>query len=256
MKVYEVEKVFYAYFEKAVIEGISFDIAEREFFGIIGPNGAGKSTLLRILSRVLTANQGQVRLLEKPLDSYHPKELARLVAFIPQETHFGLEFTVEEIVKMGRYPYLPFLAMGSDQDVEITGEAMNLANVSDLRTRFVNSLSSGERQRVIIARALAQRPKILLLDEPTSHLDLKHQFEIMELLKRLNSQGMTIVLVSHDLNLASLYCTRIMLLKKGKIEAIDLPEKIVSRDWLARVYDIQPEIITHPKRGKPQIMLP
>ncbi len=257
MKACEVDALSFSYLESPVIDNISFSIDEGEFFGIIGPNGAGKSTLLRILGRVLPAGgTGGVRIVGRPLVTYNAKELARVVAFVPQETHFGLEFTVSEVVMMGRYSHLKFLEVADEEDVKNAEEAMDLANVLEFKTRMVNTLSSGERQRVIIARALAQKPRILLLDEPTSHLDLKYQFEITELLKKLNQQGMTVILVSHDLNLASLYCSRIMLLNKGKIEAIDTPSRIVSKDWLARVYNIEPEIVSHPQKGKPQILLP
>lgn len=256
MKVYDIEDISFSYLEEPVIRGVAFDITDGELFGIIGPNGAGKSTLLRILGRVLEARSGRVFLMEKSIESYDPRELARLVAFVPQETHFGLDFTALEVVKMGRYPHLPMLALGDERDTTSVDQAVSSADIAALTGRMVNSLSSGERQRVIIARALAQRPKVLLLDEPTSHLDLKHQFEIMELLKRLNQAGLTVVLVSHDLNLASLYCSRILLMQGGRVEAIDRPEKIVSREWLAKVYGIDPEIVLHPKQGKPQILLP
>lgn len=256
MTAFEVRHLRFKYLNNAVLDDLSFTIDGGDFFGIIGPNGAGKSTLLRILGRVLDGQPGTVRVFGRDISAYSGKERARLIGFVPQETHFGLDFTVLDVIKMGRYPHLPMLALGDERDPTSVEQAVTAADISALKGRMVDSLSSGERQRVIIARALAQQPKVLLLDEPTSHLDLKHQVEIMELLKRLNVSGLTVILVSHDLNLASLYCSRILLLNRGRIEAIDRPGKIVSREWLAQVYGIDPEIVSHPKQGKPQVLLP
>jgi len=256
MTALEVQHLEFRYLEKAVLDDLSFTVDRGDFFGIIGPNGAGKSTLLKILGRVLDCQSGTVNVFNRAVSAHSTKELARLIAFVPQETHFSLEFRVEDIIRMGRYPHLGFFSRGTEKDLKAAFFAMEQARILTLQNRMVNSLSAGERQRVIIGRALAQEPKILLLDEPTSHLDLKFQFEIMKLLKQLNGQGLTVVCVSHDLNLASLYCSRIMLLNKGRIEVIDRPERIVSQEWLARVYSIAPEIVSHPKKGKPQILMP
>ncbi|MEO0225641.1 MAG: ABC transporter ATP-binding protein [candidate division WOR-3 bacterium] len=256
MKAYLIRDLSFKYNEQPVLTELSFDIEPAEFFGIIGPNGAGKSTLLKILDHIIGADAGRIEIFGKPINSYSQKELARVVAYVPQETHFGLDFKVRDVLLMGRYPYQPFLSLGIVKDPEPFEQILLSTNLSGFKDRLINSLSSGERQRVIIARALVQRPKILLLDEPTSHLDLKYQLEIMELLKQLNREGLTIIFVSHDLNLASLYCSRLMLLNQGKIEAIDTPERIISRDWLARIYDATPEIINHPRKQKPQILLP
>ncbi len=194
-------------------------------------------------------------LFEKPLAEQTQKDIARQVAFVPQETHFTLNFTVEDVVMMGRYPYQQPFVREKREDIDAQEKAITAANIEQLRKRPVNSLSSGERQRVVIARALAQVPLILVLDEPTSHLDLHHQHSIMELLKRLNNEGLTVVVVHHDLNLASLYCRRLLLMHRGKIEATGTPNELIKKEILSKVYGTAVRIVRHPDKDVPQIFL-
>ena len=238
-----------------VINGVSMSLRTGEFLGIIGPNGAGKSTMLRLLCGILQPSQGTVLLHSKDIAQLSHKLIAQQIAFVPQETHFALDFPVNEIVRMGRYPYKRPFQREDATDRRAIEYALDAANVTGLHTRPINSLSSGERQRVVIARALAQSPRILLLDEPTSHLDLHHQFAIMELLKKLNADGISIVVVHHDLNLASLYCQNLTLMNEGKIFAQGRPNELLTETTLKRVYGADVKIARHPDKDVPQIFL-
>ncbi len=255
-KAIELKEVGFAYNKKDVIKELNLTCQEGEFIGVIGPNGAGKSTLLKLLCGILKPRKGKIFLYEKDIGDMGHREIARLIGFVPQETHFTLNFPVEDVVSMGRFPYLnPFQRL-SRQDREAIEKAINQATITEYRNRPVNSLSSGERQRVVIARALAQQPKILLLDEPTSHLDLHHQYRIMELLDDLNKKGMTIIIVNHDLNLASLFCGRLVLLNKGTIWATGSAREIINTRTLREVYKTTVQVIEHPQTGIPQIIIP
>lgn len=255
MNAVELKTLFFAYSQKEILKDITFTIEKGEFCGIIGPNGAGKSTLLRIIAGILKEKQGAVSIMNRDTQKIKNKEFARLVGFVPQETHFQLNYTVEDIISMGRYPYLePFQVM-TKQDISAIEWAIEQTHSRELCRRPINSLSAGERQMIVIARALAQRPEILLLDEPTSHLDIQHQSAIMELLKNLNNQGITIIVVNHDLNLASQYCKRLILLHQGKIHKIGRPEEIINKETIAEVYKIETDIILHPEKNVPQVFL-
>ncbi len=255
MKSIVVNSISFSYNDAAVLNNITLDITEGDFVGIIGPNGAGKSTLLRIMCRILRPQHGTVLLFGDDIAQMHGKQIARHLAFVPQETHFSLNFTVEDVVRMGRYPYLnPFQRERCD-DRDAVDRALHAAHVHMFRHRQVNSLSSGERQRVVIARALAQAPRILILDEPTSHLDLHHQHAIMDLLGTLNKEGMSILVVNHDLNLASLYCRRLILLHEGSVFAQGAPGSIINEQTLKQTYQTDVTIIQHPQKNVPQIFL-
>ncbi|UCD05707.1 MAG: heme ABC transporter ATP-binding protein [candidate division WOR-3 bacterium] len=251
----QIKDVNFSYDAARIIDGVSLSLKQGEFLGIIGPNGAGKSTLLRLICGICKPADGEIMLFEKPLAGQNQKEIARQVGFVPQETHFTLNFTVEDVVMMGRYPYQQPFMREKREDIDAQENAITAANIEQLRKRPVNSLSSGERQRVVIARALAQVPRLLVLDEPTSHLDLHHQHSIMELLKRLNADGLTVVVVHHDLNLASLYCRRLLLMHSGKIEATGTPNELIKKEILSKVYGTAVRIVRHPDKDVPQIFL-
>ncbi len=255
MKAIEVKNIRFSYNEKEVIKDISFSLEHGEFLGIIGPNGAGKSTILKILAGILRARAGQVLVANQDMLSMDRKSLAKKIAFVPQETHFALDFTVENIALMGRFPYLTAFQREERRDLEAVEHALEYADVMQFRKRPINSLSSGERQRVVFARALAQQPEILLLDEPTSHLDLHHQHTIMGLIKKLNAEGMSVIIVNHNLNLASLYCQRLVLMHEGCIYADGPPQSLIKRDIIKRVYKTDVKIIQHPYKDVPQIFL-
>lgn len=255
MKAIETRDIRFSYNEKEVIKGISFSLKQGEFLGIIGPNGAGKSTVLKILAGIVRVKHGTILILEQDMLTMDRKGLAQRIAFVPQETHFALDFSVEDIVLMGRFPYLHAFRREEKRDLEAVEHALAYVDVMQFRKRPINSLSSGERQRVVLARALAQQPEILLLDEPTSHLDLHHQHRIMELLKRLNTEGMSVIIINHDLNLASLFCQRLILMHKGCIYADGTPKTLINKEIIKSVYRTEVNIIQHPHKDVPQIFL-
>ena len=255
MTALEAKNIQFFYNTNKVIHDVSMSLDQGAFLGIIGPNGAGKSTMLRLLCGILTPVHGTISLFGEDLSHQSQKSIAQKIAFVPQETHFTLDFSVKEIVQMGRYPYKRPFEREDQQDRAAVENALRAAYVMDLRKRLINSLSSGERQRAVIARALAQAPKILLLDEPTSHLDLHHQFAIMELLKKLNKKGISIAVVHHDLNLASLYCKSLILMHKGQVHAQGTPNELLNEDTIEQVYGTHVRIMRHPDKDVPQILL-
>ena len=255
MKAIEAKNIRFSYTTDEVIKDVSLVLEQGEFLGVIGPNGAGKSTILRILCGILQPKQGEVLIFSENIERMGSKSIAQHIGFVPQETHFLLNFSVEDIVLMGRYPYLQAFRKESKKDREAVEYALLSAGVSEFKKRPINSLSSGERQRVVIARTLAQEPQVLLLDEPTSHLDLYHRSAVMKLLKKLNEQGMSVVIVNHDLNLASFYCKRLILMHQGKIHSEGPPQSLINASTLSEVYGTEVEIINHPDKKIPQILL-
>ena len=238
-----------------MLQGVDLRVPAGDFLGIIGPNGAGKSTVLRVMAGVLAPTQGEVLLLGRPLHQYRRREVARLLAVVPAPTTPIFSFTVREFVTMGRTPYLGRLQSDRPEDRRIVDEALAAADSEALAERPITEISGGEWQRVNIARALAQQPHILLLDEPTAFLDLGHQREIFELLARLNrEQELTVVCVSHDLNLAAEYCPRLAVLAEGRIYAEGPPEVVVTEETIAKVYRA-PVRVDHGPAGKPRVTL-
>ncbi len=246
--------------QSPVLKNVSFTIAPGEVLGILGPNGSGKSTLLKILMRILVPQQGRVELFGQPHTACSQAEISRRVAFVPQETQQAFPFTISEMVLMGRYPHHNRtwgLGWESSRDRTVAMQAMTDLGVSHLGARLITNVSGGERQRAVIARALAQEPEILLLDEPTAFLDLHHQLEIARIIRRLNRErGLTVVLVSHDLNLASQYCDRLLLLREGEIVTMGSPEEVIAKESLERVYDCPVLVDPHPQSGMPRVTLP
>lgn len=236
------------------LEGVAFRVERGDFAGIIGPNGSGKTTLLKAISKVLEPRRGTVMVDGRDVLSLSRRQLARLLTTVPQETHLDFAFTVEEIVRMGRFSHIPRLRGEGRVDRELVREAMVLTETYHLASRPVTEISGGERQRVVIARALAQQPEILLLDEPTSHLDIGYQTEILDLLKGLNRRGkFTVLAVFHDLNLATQYCDYLILLCKGKVAAIGPPEKVVTSENVRLAYGIEAIVTPHPVYGSPMV---
>ncbi|MFA5275636.1 MAG: ABC transporter ATP-binding protein, partial [Candidatus Omnitrophota bacterium] len=213
------------YYKEDIIKDVSLNINRGDFLGIIGPNGSGKTTLLRLATRVLHSRVGKIYFEEKNILNMDLKDFCRRVAFVTQDIATGFPFTVMELVLMGRIPHLKRLQFESKKDIEIAESALSLTACVQLKDKRIDELSAGERQRVVIARALAQEPVLLFLDEPTAHLDIGHQIQVMDLLKKFNQQdNLAIVMVLHDLNLASAYCKRICLLDNGRIFKEGLPE--------------------------------
>jgi iron complex transport system ATP-binding protein len=216
---------------------ISFDVRGGEILGLIGPNSAGKTTIVRLLTKVLYPTGGEILLDGVPLQRLAARTVARQVAVVPQELPQAFPFTVEQLVLMGRYPHGPGRFFESDEDRAIAREAMTTTGVLDLASAPMESLSGGERQRAVIARALAQRPRLLILDEPTAHLDLRHQAACASLLHRLSRErGVTIMLVSHDLNLAADLCDRLLLLAQGRCVRIGSPDVVLEETALASAF--------------------
>lgn len=235
----ELKGVSFSYDDKEVLAGLSFKVKRGEFLGVIGPNGAGKTTLLRLLGRLLLPSRGTVSLDGNRTSELSPHQVARLVAFVPQEFNMVYPFRVSEVVLMGRHPHLGgFLAYEENEDLEVARRAMKLTDCFYLADKYFNELSGGEKQRVIIAAALAQRPSVLLLDEPTSNLDLKHQVLVYALLKELQrEEGLTVIGVTHDLNLASLFTDRLLLLKDGRPVKLASSGKVLRKPALEKVYE-------------------
>ena len=256
MKAIELSGIAFGYDERLLFEGFNLEVAAGEFLGVIGPNGAGKSTLLRLVAGLLRPARGSVRILERDLGALDRREVARTLGVVLQENPFAFDYSVSDVVMMGRNPYLGRFQSPGKHDREAVNAALEFVDALFLRDKRINSISAGERQRVVLARALAQEPGILMLDEATSHLDIAHQQLIARILLELNRQGKTVVLLSHDLNLAALCCTRILLLDRGKTVACDAPERVITAELIRSVYGLEPIVTRHPQSGRPQVMLP
>lgn len=236
--------VGFAYKAQTALAHIDLDVFEGEFFGIVGPNSSGKSSLLKILSRVRGPWSGEIRLMDKPLESWDLRELARTVACVSSEEHFVFPFTVEQVVRMGRTPYLSAWGYESARDHAVAEESMRAVDVLHLRQRSIDQLSSGERQRVLLARALTQEPRLLLLDEPSAHLDIGHQWALFELLRELHRErGLTILCVLHDLAMAARQCSRVALLHQATLRAVGAPGQVLTPGHLQTVFGIPPNIL-------------
>ena len=250
------DKIKFSYSQTKVLKGIDLEIEAGSFIGIIGPNASGKSTLLKNMSKSLKSDSGAVYLDHKLLNDYNSLELAKKMAVVPQNTEVNFNFNVYDIIMMGRHPYQKRWSGISQQDIKIVKEVMEVTDTLKLKQKMINDLSGGERQRVIIARALAQKPEILLLDEPTSSLDINYQGEIYDLLNYLNQEfNLTIVTVSHDLNLTAQYCEELLLLKEGEIYAAGSAEEVLTEENIKAVYQTEVMIKTNPLSNKPFITL-
>lgn len=249
------EHVSFGYQGRAVLQDVSLDIQRGERFGVLGPTGSGKSTLVRLLSAVLRPAAGRIRLAGRELGDYTPRDLARLVAVVPQETALDFPFSVLEVVLMGRSPHLGGFGFEGDRDVEAAERAMVRTGVADLSERFFHELSGGEKQRVVIARALAQEPEVLLLDEPTTFLDIRHVVEIFDLVTGLSAErGITLVVVVHDLNLAALYLSRLAFLKGGRVLACGDPDEVLNYRTIREVYDTDVYVHRNDLTGKLNVL--
>ena len=225
----EIKEVDAYYGLVKVLTSVDFNAAQGELIGVIGPNGSGKTTLLRAISRILRPKVGTILLDDRDILEMKDREFSRNFAVVPQDTAVNFDFSALDVVLMGRNPHLGRLELETDKDMSIAKRSMELTNCWHLSERPITELSGGERQLVIIARALTQEPRVLLLDEPTSHLDINYQIEIMELLKRLTTQeGLIVIAVIHDLNLAAQYCDRLALLHKGQIAAAGTQEEVLT----------------------------
>jgi iron complex transport system ATP-binding protein len=237
-----VDHLEFAYPDKSVLNGVSLSIEKGEMIGILGPNGSGKTTFLRILSGVLAA-KGGIQINRKAIRSYSRRELSRLCAVVPQENSPSFPYTVAEIVLMGRASHHHPLALEGERDLERARNSMELTETVSLASRHLHELSGGEKQRVMIARALAQDPQILLLDEPSAFLDLKHQIRALQLVRKLNREkGLTVIAALHDLNLAALFFPRLVILRNGKIFRDGSPKDVLTESAIEQAYGIRVKV--------------
>ncbi len=246
----DIKGLSFNYGTAKVLDSITFSAEKGECIGILGPNGSGKSTLLKTLSKILKPSSGTVVLCGKDMERYSPKELARHMAVVPQDTGIDFDFTCLEVVLMGRNPPMGRFEIEGRKDADIARESMMLTNTWHLRERPFVELSGGERQRVIIARALAQQPSVLLLDEPVSHLDINHQIEILDLVERLKKErGLVVIIILHDLNLAARYCDRLILLFNNKILATGGPDDVITQENIRMAFRANVMVKKHPVTG-------
>jgi len=233
----DIKNLSYAYGKPLVLKDISFSVPEGDFFIVIGPNGSGKTTLMKVISGIRKFQKGRLDVLGRAIGAYTKKTLARTVALVPQDVPADFPFTVNELVLMGRSPYLGMLGLPQKEDVDIADQAVAFTGVEHLAHRKLDQLSGGERQLVFIARAICQQPQIILLDEPTASLDLSHQVKIMDLMERLKlEKGITVVMVSHDVNLAAMYGDTLLLLKDGRVIRQGTPADVLTFKVLEEAY--------------------
>jgi iron complex transport system ATP-binding protein len=250
----EFSGVSFSYNSRFVIKSFSLTFSPGVFSLIIGPNGSGKTTLLKLAALLLRPHKGAISIWGKDIKSIPRKELARLISYVPQETPFVYQFSVEELVLMGRYAHLGLFEQEKRKDFMLADQAMELLDVAHLRDRRFHELSGGERQRAVIAMAICQETGVILLDEPTSSLDPFHQVEIMGILKRLSREkGITVISTSHDLDLASMFAEEIVLLKDGDLIKKGKPEDTLNADMLEKVYGCPFYVDRHPLIGSPRI---
>ncbi len=254
-EVLKVQDLVVAYGNKKIIDGFNLSIDQGEFVGIIGPNGAGKSTLVKAITNIMDSQRGFIWIKGYLNRKLSKRQLAKLIAVVPQEFHIEYEFTNYDIVLMGRNPYIDRKHKLGQRDYEIVKEAMMMTNTWSFRDSLFNELSGGERQRVIVARAIAQQSSIILLDEPTSHLDIHHQLEVMELIDRLKKKrGLTVVAVLHDINMAARFSDRLVLLSHGQVIAQGSPEEVVKEENLSKVYRMEMMVRENKILGKKEII--
>ena len=222
-----------------ILRGIDFEANKGEFVGIIGPNGSGKSTLLRCLYRVLTPSEGAVFLDGKELSSYRVKESAQKLAVVAQHNYYNFEFSVRDVVMMGRAPHKRALDRDTAEDYQIMRQSLKAVGMQEFEERSFSTLSGGEQQRIILARALAQQTPCLILDEPTNLLDIKYQLWLMDIVKNLDC---TVISAVHDLNIAAMYCDRLYAMKQGKVIAQGTPHELLTPDLIRELYEVDAEV--------------
>ena len=256
MMAIDVQNLSHVYGDLPVLNNITFSVSKGDFFIIIGPNGSGKTTLMKVISGILKPQIGQLEIMGRSIENYARKTLAQTIAYVPQTIPVDFPFTVTEVVLMGRSPYLGMLGLEQEIDLEIAQQAITFTGIEHLAHRKLDQLSGGEQQRVFIARAVCQEPQIMLLDEPTASLDLAHQCKIMDLMEKLKKEkGVTIVMVSHDVNLAALYADRLLLLKEGKIVSCGLPGEVLTYQTLEEAYGCKLLVDESPLGKSPRITL-
>ena len=244
---FRISDVAFAYGDRVILSGVTFTVPRGRILGLLGPNGSGKTTLLRIMAGTLPPDRGQVEIADVAVNQMSRREIARRIAVVPQETHSTFDFTVEDIVLMGRYPHLGAFELEGPNDRAIAGEALRATGMRALASRRFATLSGGEKQRVVIAGALAQASDALLLDEPTASLDLGAQLDIAALLARLHrDRGTTMVVCTHDLNFAASLCAELVLIRDGRILAQGETAQVLTPANVAALYGVEADVAFHP----------
>lgn len=250
----EARDLVVAYDGKVVVDGVDVALTPGSFTVVLGPNASGKSTVLRALARVLKPASGRVLLDGRALEEYGSKELARRMGLLPQDAIAPEGMRVADLVSRGRYPHHSALQRWTSADDAATAAALAATNTSELAQRFVDQLSGGQRQRVWVALLLAQQTPVMLLDEPTTFLDIAHQYELLDLLRELNQQGKTVVAVLHDLNQAARYADTIVLMKHGRVVTTGTPSEIITADRVSEVFGIDAVVIPDPITHTPMVV--
>lgn len=252
----QVNDLGYRYNHQWVVKGVSFNLYPKELVGLIGPNGSGKTTLLKCLDRILVPQEGRILWDGKPLSRFPQKRIAQNMALVSQESFLFFAPTVLQTVLMGRYPYLKGFQFEGHKDLRLAEAAMDRTQIGHLAQRSLSELSSGERQRVYLARALCQEARLLLLDEPTAFLDIQHQVNILDLVCRLNlEKDLTILVASHDINLTAQYCQRLILFRQGQIETIGKPAQVIKEETIEKVFGTRVFVDQNPFTQTPRITL-
>jgi iron complex transport system ATP-binding protein len=247
----EINNLQFSYTDTVTIEDITINIQKGEFIGIIGPNGCGKSTILKNIYRALTPDAGSITLDGESIFRMRYRETALKLAVVGQENEVSFDFLVEEIVAMGRSPHKKLFDPDTAEDAQIVRHALEHLGMADMAKRNYRNLSGGEKQRVLIARVIAQESDFLILDEPTNHLDISYQLQIFDFVKRRSAEtGVTVLSAIHDLNMAALYCDRLYVMKEGRIVLSGTPEEVLTRDVILSIYGVRCDTSIHPATGK------
>lgn len=252
----QIERLDFSYLNGRVLHDINLSVTPGEMVGLLGPNGSGKTTLMKLVSGILKPDRGTIRLGGQDLSHLPRKYIASRIAVAPQQFHIPFAFTVSEVVMLGRIPFIKTFTGETAADRQAAATAMEQTGASHIAHRRFDELSGGERQKAILAMALAQQPRLLLLDEPVVHLDISHQIETLELVRNLNiEQKITVIAAMHDLNLASLYFDRLILLDQGRVYAQGTPAQVLTEERIREVYAASVRVEPHPATGVPHIII-
>ncbi len=240
-----------AFGQKQILKGIDFDVHNKEFVGIIGPNGSGKSTFLKCVYRIQKPTAGKIEFNGRLIDEMSYRESALQLAVVAQHNVYSFDFSVLEVVLMGRSPHKKMLQRDNLEDYRLARESLAKVGLADFEERSFATLSGGEQQRVILARALTQQTECLVLDEPTNHLDIKYQLQIMDIVKSLN---LTVVAAVHDLNIAAMYCDRLVAIKGGQVVGVGTPQELLTPQFIYDMYEVESKVNIDPETGRMNII--